>query len=163
MIDASATTKAFPAIMAPCSEVRGELVSVLPVEGGAIVAAFACHCSECGGRKVVEVALPGELAPELRPLAGGSDRDRATWGKVHRPGAAGMTLCDDFPTADVMRAVWYGLLFLALLVLFLELSRAATLSISGSAVGNGSQLFQVVGENITALWNGTAWNVTGAF
>lgn len=40
---------------------------------------------------------------------------------------------------------------------------AATLSISGSAVGNGSQVFSVTGENITAFWNGTAWNVTGAF
>ena len=74
-----------------------------------------------------------------------------------------MSISDESPTADVMRAVWYGLLFLALLVLFLELSRAATLSISGSAAGNGSQLFQIAGDNLTAIWNGTAWNVTGAF
>ena len=72
-----------------------------------------------------------------------------------------MSISDESPTADVMRAVWYGLLFLALLVLFLELSRAATLSISGSAAGNGSQLFQVVGENITAFWDGLNWTVTG--
>ena len=43
------------------------------------------------------------------------------------------------------------------------LSQAATLSISGSAAGNGSQLFSVSGENITAFWNGMNWTVTGAF
>jgi hypothetical protein len=71
MVDAaSASINSSPIIMSPfCGEIRGELVSVLPADG-CIIAAFGCTCSECGGRKIVEVALPGELAPELRPMAG---------------------------------------------------------------------------------------------
>ena len=42
------------------------------------------------------------------------------------------------------------------------LSQAATLSISGSATGNGSQVLQVAGDNLTAWWNGTAWHIEGA-
>jgi hypothetical protein len=68
---ASASINNSPSILSPlCGEVRGELMSVLPVDGGCIIATFACTCSECGGRKVVEVALPGEVALDLRPLAG---------------------------------------------------------------------------------------------
>ena len=67
-----------------------------------------------------------------------------------------------------MRLSPFGALFwagcLVMLVFCLSiLSQAATLSISGSAIGNGSQLFQVAGENITAIWDGFRWNVTGAF
>lgn len=67
-----------------------------------------------------------------------------------------------------MRILLFGALlqwafYLAILVFCLSiLTQAATLSISGSATGNGSQVLQVAGENITAWWNGTAWNVTGA-
>ena len=67
-----------------------------------------------------------------------------------------------------MRPLLFGALFwvgcLAMLVFCLSiLSQAATLSISGSATGNGSQLFQVTGENITAFWDGLNWTVAGAF
>lgn len=56
-----------------------------------------------------------------------------------------------------------GALFGGMLVFCLSLlAEAATLSISGSAVGNGTQLFQISGENLTAWWNGSTWNVTGA-
>lgn len=53
--------------------------------------------------------------------------------------------------------------YVGLLSILAMVAHGVTLSISGSAVGNGSQLFQVAGENITAVWNGTTWNVTGAF
>ena len=60
-----------PIIMSPLfGEVRGALESVLPVEGGDLIASFRCRCPECGGKKTVLIALPGELAPELQPLAG---------------------------------------------------------------------------------------------
>jgi hypothetical protein len=66
----AAPSNDFPIIMSSfCGEIRGELTSVLPADGG-IIAVFGCTCSECGGRKTVAVALPGELAPELRSLAG---------------------------------------------------------------------------------------------
>ncbi|MCK9569652.1 hypothetical protein M0R72_11985 [Candidatus Pacearchaeota archaeon] len=55
-------------------------------------------------------------------------------------------------------ALYFGLLSIPALV-----ADAATLSILGSAVGNGSQIFSVAGENITAFWNGVNWTVTGAF
>lgn len=55
-----------------------------------------------------------------------------------------------------------GALFGGMLIFCLSLlAEAATLSISGSATGNGTQLLEIVGQNITAFWNGTAWNVTG--
>lgn len=55
-----------------------------------------------------------------------------------------------------------GALFGGMLVFCLSLlAEAATLSISGSAVGNGTQILEITGQNITAFWNGTAWNVTG--
>ena len=66
----------------------------------------------------------------------------------------------------LVACVAWTLLLAAIFVLLaheLDLAHAATLSISGSAVGNGSQLFQVAGENISAVWNGSAWNVTGTF
>ena len=51
-----------------------------------------------------------------------------------------------------------GLMLICMLSI---LAQAATLHISGSATGNGSQVLQVAGDNLTAWWNGTAWNVTG--
>jgi hypothetical protein len=56
----------------------------------------------------------------------------------------------------VCLALYFGMLSILAIV-----ADSATLSISGSAVGNGSQIFQIAGENITAVWNGTSWNVTG--
>jgi hypothetical protein len=72
---------------------------------------------------------------------------------------------DEIPGWLVTCVAWALLLAFAFIILAheLSLSHAATLSISGSAVGNGSQLFQVAGENITAFWDGFRWNVTGAF
>ena len=62
-------------------------------------------------------------------------------------------------TAPLQWAFYLGILVFCLSIL----SQAATLSISGSATGNGSQLFQVTGENITAFWDGLNWTVAGAF
>lgn len=54
--------------------------------------------------------------------------------------------------------------YLAILVFCLSiLVQAATLSISGSATGNGSQVMEIAGDNLTAWWNGTAWHIEGAF
>ena len=64
---------------------------------------------------------------------------------------------------NIILAVWLlGWAAVCLLAAWVGLSGAATLSISGSATGNGTHLFQVAGDNLTAIWNGTAWNVTGA-
>jgi hypothetical protein len=63
---------------------------------------------------------------------------------------------------NIILVVWLlGWAAVCLLAVWVGLSNAATLSISGSATGNGTQLFQVAGDNLTAFWNGTAWNVTG--
>jgi hypothetical protein len=65
--------------------------------------------------------------------------------------------------SNIILAVWLlGWAAACCLVIWVRLSGAATLSISGSATGNGTHLFQVAGDNLTAIWNGTAWNVTGA-
>lgn len=72
-----------------------------------------------------------------------------------------MIALDDIPGDLIACIAWGILLFTALCILYIELSHAATLSISGSATGNGSQVLEIVGQNITAIWNGTAWNVTG--
>jgi hypothetical protein len=70
---------------------------------------------------------------------------------------------DDIPGWVFLWSAWVALLLLVVIILMneLDVAHAATLSISGSAVGNGSQLFQVVGENITAIWDGRNWTVTG--
>lgn len=63
--------------------------------------------------------------------------------------------------SNIILAVWLlGWAAVGILAAWVGFSNAATLSISGSATGNGTQLFQVVGDNLTAIWNGTAWNVT---
>ncbi len=66
-----------------------------------------------------------------------------------------------------MRPIFAALIawafYLSILVFCLSLLvEAATLHISGAATGNGSQILEVCGDNLTAFWNGTAWNVTGA-
>ena len=61
-------------------------------------------------------------------------------------------------TAPLQWAFYLGILVFCLSIL----SQAATLSmLSGNASGQGLHVFSVSGENITAFWNGTAWNVTG--
>jgi hypothetical protein len=77
----------------------------------------------------------------------------------------GMISIDDIPGWLVACVAWVLLLAFVFVLLLHELSlgHAAMLSISGSAAGNGSQIFSVAGDNITAVWNGTTWNVTGAF
>ena len=71
--------------------------------------------------------------------------------------------CQDILAWIVKYLIWILIFLLGMAFLISWNGHAATLSISGSAVGNGSQLFQVVGENITAFWDGFRWNVTGAF
>jgi hypothetical protein len=92
------------------------------------------------------------------------DDQMASWDyQVPRMPGEGMISIDDIPGWVYLGFAWAALLLFAIIILMSELdvAHAATLSISGSAAGNGSQLFQVAGENITAVWNGTAWNVTG--
>lgn len=56
-----------------------------------------------------------------------------------------------------------GALFGGMLIFCLSLlAEAATLQISGSATGNGTQLLEITGQNITAFFDGFKWNVTGA-
>jgi len=62
-------------------------------------------------------------------------------------------------------ALWLGLLgasaCLWMLVLCLSiLAGAVELHISGSISGSGNQSLVLVGDNVTAFWNGTALNVT---
>ena len=52
---------------------------------------------------------------------------------------------------------------LCMLVLCLSiLAGAVELSISGSFSGSGNQSLFFAGDNLSAFWNGTALNVTGA-
>lgn len=74
-----------------------------------------------------------------------------------------MISIDDTPGDLIAAIVWGILLFAAFIILYGELSHAATLSISGSATGNGSQVMEIAGDNLTAWWNGTAWHIEGAF
>lgn len=66
-----------------------------------------------------------------------------------------------------MRAFIYAVGFIVgafglwLLTLCLSiLAGAVELSISGSFAGSGNQSLVLVGDNLTAFWNGTAFNAT---
>ena len=71
----STSINAFPAllpvtILSPlCGMVHGDLEN-LQLVGGDLIASFGCHCTRCGARETRNVALPGDLAPELRALVG---------------------------------------------------------------------------------------------
>lgn len=69
---------------------------------------------------------------------------------------------EEIPCRIWLYITWAAIMLFAVAILVSNLSHAATLSISGNAIGNGSQLFQVAGENITAIWSNNSWNVTGA-
>ena len=64
-----------------------------------------------------------------------------------------------------MRALWIGLImasaYMIMLVLCLSiLAGAVELHISGSISGSGNQSLVLVGDNLSAWWNGTAFNAT---
>lgn len=72
-----------------------------------------------------------------------------------------MISIDDIPGWLIAYVAWGLLLAFVFAILFRELSHAATLSISGSAAGNGSQVLEVAGDNLTAWWDGVSWHIEG--
>ena len=59
--------------------------------------------------------------------------------------------------------LWWGFLAAFTLLCFcLALSQASgvELSIVGHSTGQGLQVLNFSGDNLSAVWNGTAWNIT---